>query len=224
MTVPIPTTRQFTTAGGVLGLDRSAIPRVVVENTKESTADGPFGQQAPSSIYPSDEPIEQSLKTMIDQRVHWKNDYGSAVTVQVQIQRARRTMYTSAPNYAFIRERYTTRVGVDSPFPVLAPEPDPTTIWNTEWGGGIDVGVKRASDGGGWVPNYGQFRLSTPESGLHLPLMRLAPNQAIDVRYRASLITPYLWWENVPEQDKAFEMYAFSNTIRMVAYPEPVAQ
>lgn len=221
MTSPVPVSRQFVTAGGVLGLDRSAVPRVVVENVASATGDGPFGQQAPASIYPDSTPINSYLKTMLDQRAHWKNDYGTAVQVQVQIQRARRTMYTTAPNFSFIRERYTTRIGYDSPTPVTATNPDPTTIWNTEWGGGIDVGV-RAAEGGGWVPNYGQFRLSTPESSLTLPLARLEVNQAIDVRFRAALITPYLWWDNIPEGRRAFEIYAFSNTIRIVAYPEPL--
>lgn len=223
MTSPVPVSRQFVTAGGRLGLDRSAIPRVVVEHVQSSTADGPFGQQAPSAVFPSSVPVNPNLKMMINQRAHWRNDYGVAVQIQIQIQRARRTMAVSAPNYAFIRERYTTRVGYDTPLPIIAPDPDPSgSIWNTEWGGGIDVGV-RGDGQGSWVPNYGRIRMSQPESGLNLPLMRLEVNQAIDVRFRASLITPYTWWDNIPNNDKLFEMYAFSNTIRVVAYPEPIS-
>lgn len=202
-------------------MDRSAVPRLVVEHVANSTADGPFTQQAPASIYPAGTPIVTSLKTLIDQRAHWKNDYGVPVQVQVQIQRARRTMYTSAPNFAFIRERYTTRIGYDSPVPIVAPDPNPTSTWNTEWGGGIDVGV-RSNGSGGWIPNYGQFRLSTPESSLTLPLARLEADQAIDVRFRAALITPYLWWDNIDAGNRSFEMYAFSNTIRILAFPEPI--
>lgn len=220
MTQPIPVSRQFVTAGGVLGLDRSAIPRIVAENVKESTGDGPHDQQAPASIWPTDKPMERSLKLLIDQRVHWKNDYGTAVQVQVEIQRARRTMYLSSPNYAFVRERYTTKIGYDTPYPVLADDPDPALLWNTEWGGGIDVGIH--GEGEGWVPNYGQFRMSTPESSLTMPLRRLEKDQAIDVRFRASLITPYQWWANIPDKDRVAQMYAFSNTIRITAYPEPI--
>lgn len=222
MTNPVPVSSQFVTAGGVLGLHRSAIPRIVTENVQPSTGDGPFGQQAPSSIYPPSTPRVTGLKDMINQRVHWKNDYGSPVQVQIQIERARRTMLVSAPNYAFIRERYTTAVGYDTPTPIVAPDPSTTgSAWQTEWGGGIDVGT-RGDGSGGWVPNYGQFRLSTPQATLTVPLIRLEPNQAVDVRFRASLITPYLWWDNIPTANKVFEAYAFSNTIRIVAYPEPI--
>lgn len=217
----VPVSSQFIAANGVLGLHRSAIPRVVVEHVASSTQDGPFSQQAPSGVFPPGAPVTPTLKTMIDQRAHWKNDYGVAVQVQVQVQRARRTMAVSSPNYAFIRERYTTTVGYDTPYPVTAPTPDPTTVWNTEWGGGIDIGVRGDGDGG-WVPNYGRIRMSVPESTLYMPLQRLEADQAIDVRFRASLITPFTWWTNVPEGDRLFEMYAFSNTIRVVAYPEPV--
>ena len=223
MTTPIFTTRQFNTAGGILGLDRSAVPRVVLENRKESTADGEFVNQAPNEMHPADAERNPNLKLMIDQRAHWKNDYGVAVQAQVMIQRSRRTMYTTAPNYAFIRESYTTRVGVDSPIPIIAPAPDLVGSWQTEWGGGIDVGIKSDGDGG-WVPNYGQFRLSTPESSLTAPLVRIEANQSIDIRFRAALITPYRWWDNIPDQNRAFQMYAFSNTIRLMAFPEPYAQ
>lgn len=220
MTAPVPVSAQFVTADGRLGLHRSAIPRVVVENVVNSTGDGPFGQQWPNEVVPSTTPVNQNLKTMIDQRAHWKNDYGVAVQVQVEIQRSRRTMYTSAPNYAFIRERYTQAIGYDTPSTILAPDPNPATVWNTEWGGGIDVGVH--NPGSGFIPNYGQFRLSLPESSLTLPLRRLEVNQAIDIRFRAALITPFRWWDNIPAGNRAFEMYAFSNTIRITAFPEPI--
>lgn len=212
------TTRQFTTNSGVLGLDRSAMSRVVARSTVESTGDGDHGAQQPQNVEPKEDwgKVSHSLKTMIDQRVHWKNDFGVPVTVQVQIQRSRRTMTLSSPNFAYIRERYTHRVGSDVGTNVLAPDPDPSKIWNTEWGGGIDVGLENGK------PRYGRFRNSAPESTLMLEPVRVEPNQSIDVRFRAALITPYLWWQPSTMSDFVARMEAFSNTLLLWAFPEAV--
>lgn len=227
MNAPICTTSQFRTNNGILGLDRSAIPRIVVESTATSTGDGKFSQQYPFETLPKKGEQVKELKLMIDQRVHWKNDYNTGVQVQVEIQRARRTMFTSAPNYAFIRERYETATGFDTGGnEIRAEEPDPTEKWATEWGGGIDIGLGEKDSNGDNVPRYGQFRLSLPESSFAMPLLKLADGESIDVRFRASLITPYLWWTNVIKDadtnEAMFQMYAFANTIRITAYPEPV--
>lgn len=213
----ICTSSQFTTNGGILGLDRSAMSRVVARSTVESTGDGDHGAHAPARVFPEGDQVSRSLKTMIDQRVHWKNDYGCPVTVQTQIQRQRRTMHLSAPNYAFVRERYTQRVGVDGPSMVLAEEPDPTLRWNTEWGGGIHTGLK--PDG---KPNFGQYRSSTPESSLMLEPVRVGVGQSIDVRFRCSLITPYDWYQASQVEFFVARMEVFSNTILLWAHPEPV--
>lgn len=211
-------TNQFTVNGGVLGLDRSAMSRVVARSTVQSTGDGDHGAHAPFAVEPASDwdNVSHNLKTMIDQRVHYRNGDGVPVTIQAQIQRSRRTMRLSSPNFAFIRERYTHRVGVDFPTNVLAPEPDPTEIWNTEFGGGIDVGLE------GGTPRYGQYRSSHPESSLMLEPVLLDPGQSIDVRYRASLITPFRWWQPELIPNFVARMEAFSNTILLWQYPEAV--
>lgn len=211
------TTAQFTTNGGILGLDRSAMARVVARSTVESTGDGPHGAHAPARVFPEGDQVSGSLKTMIDQRVHWKNDFGVPVEVEVQIQRQRRTMHLSAPNYAFIRERYTLAVGTDGPANVLAEEPDPTVRWNTEWGGGIHTGLK--PDG---KPMFGQYRASMPESTHMLEPRRVGVGQSIDVRFRASLITPYDWYQASQIEFFVAHMEVFSNTILLRAFPEAV--
>lgn len=214
-----PVTSQFTTTGGVLGLDRSAMSRVVARSTVQSTGDGDHGAHAPQSIVPEDATYSTSLKTMIDQRVHWKNDFGVPVTVQVQIQRSRRTMLLSAPNFAYVRERYTHLVGTDIITNILAPTPDPTSVWNTEFGGGIDVGLDAGK------PRYGRYRSSTPESSLMLEPVEVGATQSIDVRFRAALITPFRWWAPASytnQDDFVARMEAFSNTILLWAYPTAV--
>lgn len=215
--MPTCTTGQFTTNGGILGLDRSAMVRVVARSTVESTGDGPHGAHAPARVFPDDATHSRALKVMIDQRVHWKNDFGVPVEVEVQIQRQRRTMHLSSPRYAFIRERYTLAVGTDGPTNVLAEEPDPTIRWNTEWGGGIHTGLK--PDG---KPAFGQYRASMPESTLMLEPRRVGIGQSIDVRFRAGLITPYDWYADSEIEFPVAHMEVFSNTILLRAFPEAV--
>lgn len=213
-------TRQFTTNGGVLGLDRSAMSRVVARSTVQSTGDGSHGGHAPGTLGGSTtwQDVSTSLKTMIDQRVHWKNDYGVPVLIQANIQRARRTFFISSPNFAFIRERYTTRVGNDLLGYVTAPTPDPTNIWDTETGGGIDAGLNGA------YPAYARYRHSQPESTLMLEPLLVGVGQSIDVRYRASLITPFRFWAPKAyekESDYVAQAEAFSNTIILTSMPQP---
>lgn len=217
------TTSQFTTNQGVLGLDRSAMSRVVARSTVQSTGDGEHGGHAPRWVAPEEDydKVSRDLKTMIDQRVHWRNDYDVPVTVQVQIQRARRTMWLSSPNFAYLRERYTSAVGYDLISHVTAPEPDPTEVWDTEWGGGLDIGLE--SDGeGGHRPRYGHYRSSMPESSLMLEPRRVGVGQSIDVRFRASLITPFRWWQPTELITPVAMMEAFSNTLLLWTYPEAV--
>lgn len=213
------TTSQFTTNNGILGLDKSAMSRVVARSRVESTGDGPFDAAMPARVFPPEswDKVSHAMKTMIDQRVHWKNDYGIPVDVEVQIQRQRRTMVISSPNFAFIRERYTTKVGYDSAGAnVLADEPDPSKTWNTEWGGGIWIGF---TDG---RPNEGHYRASQPESTLTLEPIRVGAGQSLDVRFRASLITAHDWWMKDTIKNYLAEMYVFSNTMQFRAFPQPV--
>lgn len=212
------TTNQFTTTNGVLGLSRNATARVVARSKVESTGDGDHGAQAPNEVVPAGDwgKVSHNLKTMIDQRVHWKNNYDVPVLVQTQIQRARRTMLLSSPNFAFIRERYTHRVGVDRGTNVLAPDPDPSKVWDTEWGGGIDVGLHEGK------PRYGRYRASMPASTLMLEPVRVGVGESIDVRFRAALITPFRWWQaSEIGGDFVARMEAFHNELMLWAFPEP---
>lgn len=213
------TTSQFTTNNGVLGLDQTAMSRVVRRATAQSVGDGPFDAAAPNRVFPPEkwDSVSHKLKTMITQRVHWRNDYGIPVDVEVQIQRQRRTMVLSSPNFAFVRERYTTKLGYDTDgTQVLAADPDPSKVWNTEWGGGIWTGF---TDG---KPNEAHYRASQPESTLVLEPIRLGPNQALDVRFNASLITAHDWWDKSVIENYRAEMYVFANTIQFRAFPQPV--
>lgn len=206
--------KQFTTPGGVLHLSRSAMPRTVLEQTTPSVNDGPITSHSPMA----------NQKIMIEQRAHWKNDFGVPVNVQVHIQRARRTMSTTCPHVVFLRERYTTRVGTDGTTQVMAPEPTTNPDWNTEWGFGLFAPFNGM--GGDKWPSITTWQ-STPEATTVLDQIRVDVGQSLDVRFRVGLVTNA--YVNVPWADaKPINNYptafawAFRNTIRMVATPEPV--
>lgn len=210
---------QFTADGGVLHLSRSAMPRIVLESKSSSLNDGPVDGHSPM----------KNQKIMIEQRAHWKNDFGVPVNVQVQIQRSRRTMSTTCPHTLFMRETYTTRVGTDGRTQVLAPEPTTHPTWNTEWGGGNFAPFNSMQQSNDNKPEWPAITMwqSTPEATTTLNQIRVDDGQSLDVRFRVGLVTDA--YVNVPWQDAKprnnypiATAYAFSNVIRFFAFPEPI--
>ena len=209
----ICTTSQFTMTDGVLGLSRSAMPRVVLEATQQSINDGPVTEHS----------SQANPKIFIEQRCHWKNDFGGPVWLQVQVQRARRTMTTTNPHHLFLRERWTTAVGVDSGAQVMAPEPRVDQTWDTEWGGGQFHAWR---EGEGWPKIV--TTLSAPAATSTLGMITVPEGQSLDFRLRVALITDayaFIPWGDQTKQEP-FEhvatMFAFSNTTRFLATPIPV--
>ena len=210
----ICTSAQFATDNGVLHLARAAMPRLVLEATTASVNDGDITEHSPMT----------NQKIMIEQRGHWKNDFGVPVNVQVQIQRARRTMSTTCPHTVFLRESYTTRVGTDGATQVMAPEPRTDPDWNTEWGYGLFAPFNKMGNDE-WPPIT--TWQSTPEATTVLNQIRVDVGQSLDVRFRVGLVTDaYVrvpWEDAHPGNDypRAF-VWAFRNTMRFLCFPEPV--
>ena len=209
----ICTTDQFTVTDGVLGLSRAAMPRVVLEATQESTGDGPVTEHSNMS----------SPKIFIEQRCHWKNDFGVPVWLQVQVQRARRTMTTTNPHHLFLRERWTTRVGTDGATQVLAPEPTVDDTWDTEWGGGQFHAWR---EGEGWPKVV--TTMSAPSATSTLSMITVPAGQSLDFRLRVALVTDayaFVPWDDQEKLDPfphMATMFAFRNTTRFLATPMPV--
>lgn len=209
----ICTTPQFTVTDGVLGLSRAAMPRVVLEAVEHSQADGPVTEHSTA----------RSPKIFIEQRCHWKNDFGVPVWLQVQVQRARRTMTTTNPHHLFLRERWTTAVGTDGATQVLAPEPRVDETWDTEWGGGQ---FHPRREGEGWPKVV--TTLSAPAATSTLSMITVPEGQSLDFRLRVALITDAyvkVPWEDQKKVDPfphMATMFAFRNTTRFLATPMPI--
>lgn len=186
---------QFDAVNGVLHLGYSAMAREVAWTQTDSVGDGEFGE------------LTSTGKLMVDMRLHWKSPYKNAVMVESWYQRTRRTLQMQFGNFAYIRERYTYAVGVDSGTPILAPEPSTDPIWNTEFGGGLNASTSLG----------GVYRTSMNESACQCVYpQRVEVGQSIDVRLRATLFTQTPWLGGNPGNFA----YAFGNVLRLKAYPE----
>lgn len=161
-------TQQFAVVGNKLALSYSAMAREVAFAEAGSTGDGEFGEQ----------PI--TGKQMVDMRLHWKSTYQVPVIVEPWYQRQRRTLQMQFGNFAYIRERYTFAVGVDSTSQIIAPEPTTYPDWNTEFGGGLNAAE----------PLGGAYRTSMCESAcMCIFPTRLEVGQSLDIRVRSTLFT-----------------------------------
>ena len=185
--------QQFDAVDGVLHLGYSAMSRKVAEVGSGSVGDGEFGQ------------LTSTGKLMTDMRLHWKSTYKAPVNVQIQLTRARRTMQIMSGNFAYIRERFTGVVGIDSGTPILAPDPTTDPLWDSEFGGGI---------GGDGSVGY---RTSTPLSSCILFTALVPVGQSIDVRFRATIFTQLPWGGATPNS-----AYGYTTYLSAVAYPENI--
>lgn len=184
----------FEAVNGTLEMGYSAFGREVAWIDGASVGDGQFGQ------------LTSTGKLMVDMRLHWKSTYDCPVICHMTYQRQRRTMQVSFGGFAYVRERYTYAVGVDTGTPILAPDPNTDPYWNTEFGGGID------GTGGGGI-----YRTSMNESMcICIFPQRLEVGQSIDVRMRGTLFTQ-IPWNATSDQNFA---YCFSNFLRIYALPE----
>lgn len=187
-------TSQFAVVGNKLALSYSAMAREVAMQEVASTGDGEFGAQ----------PI--TGRQMVDMRLHWKSTYQVPVIVEAWYQRQRRTMQTQFGNFAYIRERYTAAVGIDSTSQILAPEPTTYPDWNTEFGGGLNAAESLG----------GAYRTSVCESACQCIFpTRIEVGQSFDVRVRATLFTQ----DPMAGGNPGNFAYAFSNFLRFRAFP-----
>ena len=188
-------TTQFAVVNNKLALSYSAMAREVAMAEAFSTGDGEFGEQGSAG------------KRMVDMRLHWKSTYAVPVMVESWYQRQRRTLQTQFGNFAYIRERYTAAVGIDSTSQILAPEPTTDPDWNTEFGGGLNAAQSLG----------GTFRSSLCETSCQCIFpTRVNPGQSIDVRVRATLFTQTPFAGGNPGNFA----YAFANFLRFRAFPE----
>lgn len=182
---------QFDAVGGVLHLGYSAMARKVAESAGPSVGDGEFGQ------------LTSTGKLVTDMRCHWKSTYKCPVNVQVQLTRQRRTMQIMSGNFAYIRERFTSAVGIDTGTPIMASEPTTDPYWDGEFGGGI---------GGDGSVGY---RTSTPLASCILFTTLIPVGQSLDVRFRATIFTQTPWGGGAPNS-----VAAYTTFLSFVAFPE----
>lgn len=211
--VNVCTSEQFTEDGGILGLAAAAFAANVASATAASTGDGLVTSHPGSSG-----------KGLIDLSLHWANTYPCAVKVIPILRKQRRSMTATASNILVVRERMTTVVGVDAPgVPVQAPDPDPTSVFDSEWGGGNIVGAAATGDASPRV----EVNRYAPAETVFAPLISITAGESVSLRFRARLYMPYgagaagTFFASVnPNDDNS--MHVRGASLELLALPTPL--
>ena len=123
--------RNLSITAGVLGIEPASVPVVALDATYNSTGDGSY--TTPFTTLPG--------KLMIDSGIQsWVNSGPLSVQMLVRIQRARRDWWTSNPNAAQTRDRYTYTINGDDPR-----VPDTSSTYHGQSGSAGDVGTDSAA-------------------------------------------------------------------------------
>ncbi|UIR36972.1 hypothetical protein LZP97_26930 (plasmid) [Rhodococcus sp. DMF-1] len=175
--VNVCTSEQFTEDGGILGLSPFAFAAPVAQTTATSTGDGTI------TAHPG-----AGGRALIDASLHWANTYPCPVRVQPILRKQRRALSATASNILVVRDRATTLVGTDAPgVPITAVDPDPTAVFDSEWGGGNIVGAAATGDA---TPRVEVNRFA-PQQTVLLQMVSVGAGESISVRFKARMYMPY---------------------------------
>ncbi|MGX4707717.1 hypothetical protein LZP97_26935 (plasmid) [Rhodococcus sp. DMF-1] len=200
----ICSSRQFThSAAGVMGLSMHALPRQVAVVQSDSGGDGELK-------YPDDQG-----RVLVDQELHWANTYPCPVRVLPVIKRRSRLLHTTGSVLLVVRERVTWFVGQDREQRVQAADPDPTAVFDSEWGGGDTVGSAAT---GSAVPRTYSWLLD-PETVHLLPFVTVPQDRSISLRLRIAAWFRHYVADNAEADIN--EVWVRGNTLSLLAFPAP---
>lgn len=203
------TTNQFGyNASGVMGLSVNALPRQVALVQSDSVNDGP-------EPHVDDRHGERLI--LVDQELHWRNPYTCAVKVLPIIKRRARLQMTTATKITLVRERATWLVGQDREQRIRADDPDPTLVYDSEWGGGMVVGSDTTGTGGSSPRTFSW--LSDPESLHALPFLSIPAEWSVSIRFRASMA--FLSIAGSVAAADSNQVWIRGNTLSLLAFPTP---
>jgi hypothetical protein len=182
----------------VQGLDlaRHYFPRVVAEAFLESTKDG--------TIKLSPDPV-----TLIDGDLTWFNNTDDDQWVQVQIQRAPRSVVAQSPSTVVIHDAWTYQVGV-------SPQADYPSVVQDTFGGRaqIDRAEARPED-----LLYGRLFLDSDSSQVWQNIGVVPAQRSLHFRYLAAEQTPGVW-TSPSEFEPRWEVQA--RWARLLCFATPV--
>jgi hypothetical protein len=191
--------QHFGIDGGVLSIESWTIPRIVHDQTYNSTGDGTYGQQ---TTLPGKLMIDSSVIT-------WTNSSPLNAMVLLRLQRAYRNWLVSSPNYVQIRDRYTYTIGGATPR-----TPDTSSTYHGHSGGGIDVGVNY--NGATIAGTYREWEDPTMAEDWLGPV---PPGEDLKVWYRCYLWTPPPWSNNANAGSPTYDASVRSTRIQLIAFP-----
>jgi hypothetical protein len=191
-------TRNTTITDGVLGIAPWSVPRIVFDQTYNSTGDGAFTQL---TTLPG--------KLMIDSGIQsWTNTSTLPAMVLLRVQRAMRNWVVSNPNAVQIRDRYTYAIDDDPRVP------DTSSTYHGASGGSIDVGL--APNGATIAGKYWDYEDPTMFEDWLGPV---EPGEQLRVWYRCYLWTPPPWSNNANNSSPEHSANVRNSRIQMMAFP-----
>lgn len=187
--------------GGDLSIAPWSLPRLVSDQTFNSTGDGSFTQL---TTLPG--------KLMIDSGIQsWTSDSPLPVRILLRVQRAHRDLLVSNPNAAQIRDRYTwTQNGTDPRVP------ETSSVFQGQTGASIDLSSNFAGTpfiGRFWV--YDDAHMIEDWIGPDL----LQPGMAFKYWYRTYLWTPPPWSNNANGGSPQHSATVRNTRIQVWAFP-----
>lgn len=189
-------------ATGQLAAAEWSVPVVVATATGTSTGDGALTAQ---TTLPG--------KQMIDVSLSWTNPRALEVELLLRVQRSYRDLLTSNPNVIQVRDRWTSRISAEPTD--LAPVPDPTSVFNSQWGGGIDLSTNTTA-----TPQAGRLWLFEDAHFTEDWMGPVPPGYTLNVRYRAYVWTPPPFADNANNNAPTHQVNLRQTTLQFTAMPE----
>jgi hypothetical protein len=185
---------------GALGLEKWAVPRIVVDNFTSSIGDGSFGN---TPTLPG--------RLMVDAIESWTNDAPIPAMVLLRVQRPYVNWMVSNPNYVQLRDQWNVNI---APVLTLPAPPDPSTVLKSQVGGSIDMGTNNTGQ-----PLRGAFWQWRDAHITEEMVGPVPPGQTITVWYRRYLWTPPPWSDNANAGAPLHACYARGVRLVMLALP-----
>ncbi|WP_067671895.1 DUF7172 family protein [Nocardia miyunensis] len=198
MAPQVCTDRNLRITSGTLGLEKWSAPRMVLQASVASTADGAITGAGFTTI---------PGKLLIDASMSWTSDSPLPLMMRLQVIRSYRTIICSNPNAIQIWDSWTT--GIDQ----AARTPDTYSVVNSLTTLGVDIGTDNTSQ-----PYYGRIHQDYPACSTE-EWWELPAGSVLNIKYRAYVWTPPPWSNNASANTPLHEAWARGVKLRLWAFP-----
>jgi hypothetical protein len=184
----------------VLGIQKWSAPRIVLDQTFNSTGDGTIS--AAITTLPGKLAIDSGV-------LSWTSDSPLPLSIRIVVNRAYRDLVNSNPNAIQVRDVWNYAVSGNTPR-----APDPTSLFNSQWGGSQDLGTNSSA-----VPYLGLTYLATDPQMTEDWYPGLVAGDTFKMWYRAYIWTPPPFSNNANNGTLTMSCNIRSTRIQLWAFP-----